>query len=279
VEMALAGRDSTGGWSSKTYVRLLARIHASVRPSTYVEIGIRNGRSLAMALPGTAIIGIDPEPQLVFPVDPQAKVFAMTSDDFFAGQQLPEALNDRRIDLSFIDGMHHFEFSLRDFINLEKYSSAQSSVLIHDCYPIDAKSSTREHDTFLWSGDVWKLILVLKEYRPDLHVATVDVPPTGLGVITNLDPTSTVLQEHYEEIVEKYSTLPYDVLDGEKAAALNRVAPDWVTVRKLFPEEPFRTENPILLMARWAGRWAPYLVQRTAAAGWRRIGSVRARPA
>ena len=33
------------------------------------------------------------------------------------------------IDLAIIDGMHQFEFALRDFINIEKHSSPQSTNL------------------------------------------------------------------------------------------------------------------------------------------------------
>ena len=47
-------------------------------------------------------------------------------------------LGGKTLDLAFIDGMHHFEFALRDFINVEKYCSADSIILIHDVYPIDA---------------------------------------------------------------------------------------------------------------------------------------------
>ena len=37
----------------------------------------------------------------------------------------------------------------------------------------------------------------------------VDVAPTGLGIIRGLDPDSTVLDYRYNEIVERYLTVPY----------------------------------------------------------------------
>ena len=45
----------------------------------------------------------------------------MTSDDFFASHDLAQVLGGRPVDLAYIDGMHQFEFALRDFMNLERY--------------------------------------------------------------------------------------------------------------------------------------------------------------
>jgi len=36
----------------------------------------------------------------------------------------------------------------------------------------------------VWSGDVWKAVVLLRRHRPDLTVTTMDVSPTGMAVIT-----------------------------------------------------------------------------------------------
>jgi hypothetical protein len=54
-----------------------------------------------------------------------------------------------------------------------------------------------------WTGDVWRTALLLKRVRPDLRFLVLDAAPTGLVLITNLDPTSRKLADGYEEYVAK----------------------------------------------------------------------------
>jgi capsular polysaccharide biosynthesis protein len=162
-------------------------------------------------------------------------IFQLTSDEFFRTHDLRAVLGDQPVDLAFIDGMHLFEFTLRDFIQLERASSADGVIAIHDCYPPNADVAARERKSGFWTGDVWKLILCLKQYRPDLNVAVVDVPPSGLGIVTKLDPNSTLLQDAYDSIVREFSDQDYDQLEPSKAEALNVVGPDWRLVEASLP--------------------------------------------
>jgi DNA-binding transcriptional LysR family regulator len=219
------------------YYQILERIHRYLRPATYVEIGIEEGLSLAVALaggePGTAIVGIDPNPRLPPAVAERARIFRKTSDEFFARQDLHKELGERAVDLAFIDGMHLFEFALRDFINLERYCARTSTCLVHDCYPLDERTSARERVTEFWTGDVWKLVLCLKKYRPDLDVHTVAAAPTGLVIIRRLDPKSRILQDRLESICAEFVPLPYSAVHADKRAQLNLVANNWLTVKSL----------------------------------------------
>ena len=139
----------------------------------------------------------------------RTRIFRQTSDEFFAQHDLTRLFGGLPVDLAFIDGMHHFEYALRDFMNLERFSNAASTILIHDCLPIDETTADRERSTNVWSGDIWRLILLLREWRPDLRVSVVDSGPTGLGLVRGLDPASSVLRDHYDEIVAQYLSLPY----------------------------------------------------------------------
>jgi hypothetical protein len=115
-ERLIRGSRWDAGYENPGYLGLVDRIHCKVRPRTYVEIGVRFGASLAIALPGTVRVGIDPEPEVRFPVDPRSHIFALSSDGFFSQHNLADALGGLPLDLAFIDGMHNFEFALRDFI-------------------------------------------------------------------------------------------------------------------------------------------------------------------
>jgi hypothetical protein len=217
------------------YHALLGAIHAHLAPRTYVEIGVAQGESFAMALPETLAVGIDPVLERQEPVNRSAKLFAMTSDRFFAEHDLAVVLEGKPVDLAFIDGLHHFEFALRDFMHLERFCIRESLILLHDCYPGNAEMAARVPSPGLWAGDIWKVIVCLKEYRPDLEISVVDVPPTGLGLLTSLNPASTVLEDNYAEICARFIGLDYSMLGNDMDHKLNRVANEWTLVRELLP--------------------------------------------
>jgi hypothetical protein len=209
------------------YLRVLAHVHAWLHPATYVEVGVARGASLRLLQPDTWAIGIDPAPRIAPALlGSRRRVVAATSDEFFARHDLGAELGGRRLNMAFIDGMHHFEFALRDLMNLEPYCTPDSVIFVHDCYPIDARTAAREQVTDFWSGDVWRLIVLLKRHRPDLAVYTLGVPPTGLGLITRLDPGSTVIREHLGQIVSEGLATEYGSIAACKSEALNLFAYD-----------------------------------------------------
>jgi hypothetical protein len=262
------------------YYDAMDLVHRHLVPRTYVEIGVSTGRTLRLALPGTRCVGIDPEPHLEQPLAPDQQVFAQTSDEFFAGHDLGAVLGGAPMDLAFIDGMHHFEFALRDFINLERASHPDTTVLIHDCLPQSEEGAARERTTVLWSGDVWRLIVALREWRPDLDVAVAAWAPTGLGVVRGLDRRSTVLSDHYDEIVERLLAMPYrDLDDGTMDEQLHRVPGTWEALRALLPAHPYRSGSVEMLTARRAAREVVPAARRSLGYRWdalRRTGSARA---
>jgi len=228
------------GVTARSYLELLEEIHHRLRPRTYLEIGVNEGQSLRIALPDTRVVGVDPAPLLRDPGD--ATVFPLTSDDFFARYDLRDVLEGVPLDLVFVDGMHLFEFVLRDLINVGRYATPATTVLLHDCYPISAETATREHLTYLWTGDVWKIVLCLKEYCPDVAVSVVDAPPAGLGIVRHLGaPASARLRDRYDEIVDRFVNLDYSTLEADKAGLLNRIDYDWALIDPLLPPPAIRS--------------------------------------
>jgi tetratricopeptide (TPR) repeat protein len=193
------------------YRDVLRRLHELVRPRSYLEIGVETGATLAFAKGAERAIGIDPDPSKLRRdlVPGCARVFHETSDAFFARQTRAQALGEHHVDLAFIDGMHWFEYALRDFVNVEAWSSKSSLVVLHDCLPLFPLTASRERRTKFWVGDVWKVVGILRRYRPELRVKIVLTAPSGLCIVRGLDPTSRVLRERLDEIIEEYRDLPY----------------------------------------------------------------------
>lgn len=215
------------------YFKVIARIHEYLKPATYLEIGIDQGDSFEIVRPETVALGVDPNPRPQKSLGPNQRVIALTSDEFFERGDVTFQLSGKTVDLAFIDGLHLFEFALRDFINVEKHCSTDSLILIHDVYPLDATSAARERASTFWTGDIWRLILALKKYRPDLTVNVIAARPTGLAMVQNLDPTSRVLENHRQEIIDEFLALDVSVLDGRKDEMLNRVPNDWESIALL----------------------------------------------
>lgn len=208
------------------YLVTLAGVHAAFRPQTYLEIGTLHGATLKLAR--CASIAVDPDFRLEGDVvgdKPLCLLEAFTSDAFFAERD-PVALLGGPVDMAFIDGMHHFEFALRDFFNIERVSRPGSMILLHDLCPRDAHMTRRHEDLHVqrptrypdhWTGDVWKLLPILRRRRPDLTVTCLDAISTGLVAVTDLDPSSRVLAQHHDEIVEEWMDM---TLDGFGVAKL-----------------------------------------------------------
>ena len=158
----------------------------------------------------------------------KSHVFALESDAFFAQHKLSDVAGHDTIDFAFIDGLHVFEQALRDVINVEKNARKDSVIVIHDCLPLDSFSSKPVRSSLFWSGDSWKVMAVLREFRPDLSCFTIPTAPTGLGVVTHLDPNNTVLVDHFDEIVANYRNRDYDWLVAQGLAeTLGVFVNDW----------------------------------------------------
>lgn len=194
------------------YDTVLGWLHHNLKPRSYFEIGSFAGGSLQLAT--CATIAVDPGFQIKVDVvgqKPQLMLFQCGSDRFFSDYD-PKAMFGRPIDLAFLDGMHLFEFLLRDFINTEKHCATNSVIAIHDCLPLDnamtarapSEGSISARFPDWWTGDVWKLVLVLQQLRPDLNILCVDAPPTGLVLCTHLSSGSPILQERYFELVDHW---------------------------------------------------------------------------
>ena len=204
------------------YLDVLADLHQALQPRSYLEIGVFSGDSFRLAQKTACRVGVDPEPDLE-PDDPcRSQIEIMTSDAFFASSRPRELFGDRSVDMVFVDGMHLFEYALRDFANAEAIAGPASLIVLHDCLPQDAVTAARERTTLHWTGDVWKLPICLLGERADLDLAIVDVPPSGLCLVRSLDPGNRHLHDRYEHLVEKYGALDFADWEARRADVLGQ---------------------------------------------------------
>ncbi len=183
-------------WGDCHKHEVLAWLHAQLGTEQYLEIGVDAGLSLARA-PGRAL-GIDPRPDLRLqaPLSAQAQILTCSSDAFFRDPLHDGArtLLQPPPDLVFIDGMHLFEFALRDLINVEHHAAPSTLVAIDDIYPCHPAQAERHRRTKSWTGDIWKLHQILRTCRPELTLLALNAHTTGLLLIAGLDPQDRVLE-------------------------------------------------------------------------------------
>jgi protein O-GlcNAc transferase len=211
--LGVAGTNWMPDLPGAPYTQVLERLHGVLLPKTYVEIGVETGATLALAR--CASIGVDPRFQfgdieLVrrMAAKPRLLLYQMPSDEFFAGHH-PAQLLGAPIELAFLDGMHRCEYLLRDFLNLERHCRREAVIALHDCLPLEAPMAEREPNApaieprrqRMWTGDVWRTALLLKRRRTDLRMVVLDAAPTGLVLITGLDPNNRFLSERYDSLV------------------------------------------------------------------------------
>ena len=241
------------------YVTVLDALHARAPSLHYFEIGVLEGETLRLAR-GPAV-GVDPVVRV--PADvagrPGVKVFEQTSDAFFAAHDLALELGGK-VQLAFLDGLHRFEVVLRDMINTERAADPDALILLHDGLPRTVEM-TGEPDVVragpyrgLWTGDVWKMVPVLRRLRPDLEVRCLDAAPTGLIAIRRLNPCDRTLADAYDRVVSEWASISLrdyglarlvQVADIESAAAWLREGgrfhdprPAWKTTLKRWLRRP-----------------------------------------
>jgi hypothetical protein len=105
--------------------------------------------------------------------------FLTTSDQFFADMPV-----DQTFDLVFIDGLHPFEQTYRDFCNSLLHTHPRSVLLIDDTLDNDVYSTITDYKWALkyqeaagskgraWHGDIFKLVFALHDFYPGLNYRT-----------------------------------------------------------------------------------------------------------
>jgi hypothetical protein len=195
----------------------------------YLEIGVFNGH-VFFRVKSNFKIAVDPEfafdalrkigKCFVNPYNLFNKYFSKTSDVFFA-QDAPQLFVQKKVEISLVDGMHEYEFALRDVENILKYLSDDGVIIMHDCNPqTKEEAGTYEQwksigKTGQWNGDVWKTILHLRSFRKDIDVFVLDCDQ-GLGIVTKRKP-----ENNLDLSLEQIKSFTYQDFDANRKQWIN----------------------------------------------------------
>jgi Methyltransferase domain len=225
----------------------LAALHEVVRPRTYLEIGVNDGRSLTLSRAPS--VAIDPGFVVNQEICTDVHLVRATSDEFFARKDPLAHLPRPLIDLAFIDGMHLSDYALRDYMNVERYSAAASVIVFDDMLPRNVDEAARERHTRAWTGDVYKVIQALRRLRPDVLALEVATDGSGTGMILLPDPDSTVLHDRYDDLVAEMvvpdpQDVPADVLGRTHAVDPEKIVQSSVWAQLVhLRDRPMRSDR------------------------------------
>lgn len=150
----------------------------------YLEVGVFNGATFnALNIPYKVAV----DPNFRFDYQPLASdsvhFFQETSDAYFSREAKKE-----QFDLIFLDGLHEFSQTLRDFINALEHSHTQTIFIIDDVFPSDIFSAIPNQEECYyfrkmltptsidgsWHGDVFKTIFAIHDFFPNISYCTVN---------------------------------------------------------------------------------------------------------
>ena len=166
-------------------IRRLKSIQQIIGAKYYLEIGVQAGTTFC-SLKMDHMDGVDPN--FLFDIGEVASqrrhLHEMTSDQFFS-----KNLGADQYDLIFIDGLHTYDQTYRDFCNAALRLHTRSIIVIDDVLPCDRHSALRAQDDCIfsrrkdssfdgenlraWHGDVFRLLVFLNLFHTSLCYATV----------------------------------------------------------------------------------------------------------
>lgn len=106
--------------------------------------------------------------------------FEVPSDDFFSNF----ANTDKKYDVIYLDGLHEFNQTFRDFCNTLRFSHEKTIWLIDDTVPnsyfagLPSQATARKGRDMVadkqnaWMGDVYKVIFAIHDYFPQFNIRT-----------------------------------------------------------------------------------------------------------
>ncbi len=176
---------------------------------SYLEIGVQNPHNNFNKIKCAKKVGVDPESNFEGS-EYDGVFFQLTSNEYFRKTLNSKFNHDvRQFDLIFIDGLHHWEQALIDFLySLQALRGYNGTIVMHDALPKTEIMQRVPRESSEWTGDVWKAIACItniigehhKIYFQDQYVIDDDY---GIAVFENIINTK-FLEVNYEESFSWY---------------------------------------------------------------------------
>ncbi|KDA00635.1 hypothetical protein HPO_01360 [Hyphomonas polymorpha PS728] len=146
---------------------IINTLASKMKYQSYLEIGVEAGVTFRQVEVASKV-AVDPD----FKTDTATlggEAHSITSDAFFARDH-------RSFDCTFVDGLHTFEQSLRDFENAWARRTPRGIVIVDDCYPSDDLAALPDHAECVrrkiargdadrnWMGDVYKTVIYIHDF-------------------------------------------------------------------------------------------------------------------
>lgn len=179
---------------------------AALGAKRYLEIGVARGNTF-FAIDIANKVAVDPKFRFEWRgrVTDRIKFHETTSDQFFLA-----APPGPKFDIIFLDGLHTFEQTFRDFCNALAVAHDKTVFLIDDTVPSDVYSSLPSQEDagrfrreagaskIGWHGDVYKVVYAIHDFFPMFDFRTI----VGKG-----NPQTLLWREQRKDFTPVYNNL------------------------------------------------------------------------
>ena len=215
----------------EVYPDLLERLLRWREPKTYIEFGIRNGQTLALAKPPTFAIGVEQNPRVTSRFTTPTRVYDMPALDYLESGRMETVTERKSFDIALMRAPRSFEDAYDLFTALEARAAANSIVIVHGTLPTDAIAGAPTRQSAFWIADQWKLVPCLLKTRPDLTVFTIPAFPAGLTIVTGLKRRTTKLVKNRDKFVSEFMQLEVPSPEEWKRV-FNLGSDNWSAIRR-----------------------------------------------
>ena len=202
---------------------VIAGLLSLYRDPRYLEVGVAGGRTFNGV---TAARKVAVDPKFKFEVgevksnQPTASYHQVPSDEYFGF--LVES--GERFDVIYLDGLHTFEQTLRDFCNAIRYLAPNGVIVVDDVMPSSYFASLRDLAQFravrkgrkdisdAWMGDVYRLVFFIETFLQQFTYRTIS---DNLGQLVVWPERRRTVRER---TVEATARAPYESVLLEREA-------------------------------------------------------------